>query len=130
VTGRNAIAATILAWIFPGLGHWYLGRRRLAAAFAAIVTAMFLLGLSFHGRLWLPVPGQPMSYVSTFADFGTGLLQLAARALVERPEGNLLAVTHEYGTVYLATAGLMNLLLMLEVWDIASGRKGEEKEPA
>jgi hypothetical protein len=71
-----------------------------------------------------------MSYVWTFADFGTGLLQLAARALVERPEGNLLAVTHEYGTVYLATAGLMNLLLMLEVWDIASGRKGEEKEPA
>ncbi|HEY7368895.1 MAG TPA: DUF6677 family protein [Thermoanaerobaculia bacterium] len=130
MTGRHPIAAVVLAWIFPGLGHWYLGRRRLAVAFAAIVTAMFVLGLSFHGRLWLPVAGQPMSYVWSFADFGAGALQLAGRALVDRPEGDLLAVTHEYGTVYLATAGLMNLLLMLEVWDIATGRKSKEKEPA
>jgi hypothetical protein len=115
----------LLAWIFPGLGHWYLGRRRLAAAFAGIVTAMFLLGVSFEGRLWLPVRGQPMSFVWTFADFGTGALNLAARALLSRPEGNLLAVTHEYGTVYLATAGLMNLLLILEVWDVATGRKAK-----
>jgi hypothetical protein len=123
VTGRSPFAAALLAWIFPGLGHWYLGRRRLALAFAAIVTAMFVLGISLQGRLWLPIPGQPMSYVWTFADFGAGALQLAGRALLERPEGDLLAVTHEYGTVYLATAGLMNLLLMLEAWDIASGRK-------
>ena len=28
-----------------------------------------------------------------------------------------------YGTAYLWTAGLMNLLLLLDVWDIATGRK-------
>jgi len=28
-----------------------------------------------------------------------------------------------YGTAYLWTAGLMNLLLLLDVWDIARGRK-------
>lgn len=28
-----------------------------------------------------------------------------------------------YGTAYLLTAGLMNLLLILDVWDIARGRK-------
>ncbi|HEX5134402.1 MAG TPA: DUF6677 family protein, partial [Thermoanaerobaculia bacterium] len=44
--------AALLAWIFPGLGHAYLGRRKTAVAYAAIVTATFLLGLSFEGRLY------------------------------------------------------------------------------
>jgi hypothetical protein len=35
----------------------------------------------------------------------------------------VLAVTYEYGCAYLLTAGLMNLLLMLDAWDIAVGRK-------
>ena len=28
-----------------------------------------------------------------------------------------------YGTAYLWTAGLMNLLLLFDVWDLATGRK-------
>jgi len=29
----------------------------------------------------------------------------------------------EYGTAFLLTAGLMNLLLVMDAWDIARGRK-------
>ena len=33
------------------------------------------------------------------------------------------SATSIYGTAYLWTAGLMNLLLLLDIWDIAVGRK-------
>lgn len=115
--------AAILAWIFPGLGHLYLGRRKTALLYAAIVTATFLLGLSFQGRLYTIERSQPLTILATFAVSGAGLLNVAARFLSDNPGGTILSPTYEYGCAYLLTAGLMNLLLMLDSWDIASGRK-------
>jgi hypothetical protein len=112
-----------LAWLFPGLGHYYLNRRGSAVAFAVIVTATFLAGLSFQGRLYTVEAGQPLTILATFAVFGTGLLNIAARLLSEIPGGTILAVTYEYGCAYLLTAGLMNLLLVLDAYDSATGRK-------
>jgi uncharacterized protein DUF6677 len=120
---RRAIIAVVLAWLFPGLGHWYLGRRRIAIAFAIIVTATFLLGLSFEGRLYSPDRSQPLTLLATFAVYGAGLLNILARLFSENPGGSILSVTYEYGCAFLLTGGLMNLLLMLDVWDIARGRK-------
>lgn len=119
----NRAVAVLLAWIFPGLGHAYLGRRRTALLYALIVTATFLLGLSFEGRLYTIERSQPLTILATFAVSGAGLLNLAARFLSDNPGGTILAPTYEYGCAYLLTAGLMNLLLMLDAWDIASGRK-------
>ncbi|MEP6994716.1 MAG: DUF6677 family protein [Acidobacteriota bacterium] len=122
-SGRSPLAAMALAWLFPGLGHFYLGRRRSAIAFALIITATFLAGLSFQGRLYTIEGGQPLSVLATFAVFGTGLLNVAARVVSENSGGTILAVTYEYGCAYLLTAGLMNLLLVLDAHDIATGRK-------
>ncbi len=117
-----AVAAA-LAWIFPGLGHAFLGRRKTALLYAAIVTVTFLLGLSFEGRLYTIERSQPLTILATFAVSGAGVLNLAARFLSDNPGGTILSATYEYGCAYLLTAGLMNLLLMLDVWDIATGRK-------
>ena len=123
VEGRHPAVTAALAWIFPGLGHLYLGRRKTAFLYALIVTATFLLGLSFEGRLYTIDRSQPLSILATFAVSGAGLLNLAARFLSGNPSGTILAPTYEYGCAYLLTAGLMNLLLMLDAWDIAKGRK-------
>jgi TM2 domain-containing membrane protein YozV len=122
IPARAWIAAAV-AWIFPGLGHFYLGRRRRALFYAALVTVTFLFGLSFDGRLDSPESGAPLTYLATFASLGAGLLNIGARLLVESPRGSVLSVTYEYGCTFLRTAGLMNLLLMLDAFDIASGRK-------
>lgn len=119
----NPILAAALAWIFPGLGHAYLKRPKTALLYALIVTATFLLGLSFEGRLYSPEPGQPLTILATFAVYGAGLLNIAARLLSPNPNGTILSVTYEYGCAFLLTAGLMNLLLMLDAYDIAVGRK-------
>jgi len=115
--------AAVLAWAFPGLGHLCLGRRKTAFAYAAIVTVTFLLGLSFQGRLYTIDSSQPLTILATFAVSGVGLLNIGERFLSDNPGGAILASTYEYGCAYLLTAGLMNLLLMLDAWDIASGRK-------
>jgi TM2 domain-containing membrane protein YozV len=120
---RSPVLAMALGWAVPGLGHFYLGRRRTAAAFLVLVTATFLAGLSFQGRLYSIERGQPLTILATFAVYGAGLLNIAARALSESPVGTILAPTYEYGCTYLLTAGLMNLLLILDVHDIARGRK-------
>ena len=120
---RSPLAAMLLAWLIPGLGHYYLGRRRSAIAFAAIVTLTFLAGLSFQGRLYTIEAGQPLTILATFAVCGTGLLNIAARLFSENPTGMILSVTYEYGCAYLLTAGLMNLLLVLDAYDLATGRK-------
>ena len=123
VAGRSPYVAIALAWLIPGLGHYYLGRRRTAAAFAAIVVLTFVAGLSFQGRLYSIEQGQPLTILATFAVWGAGLLNIAARLFTENPGGSILSVTYEYGCAYLLTAGLMNLLLILDAWDIATGRK-------
>ena len=112
-----------LAWLIPGLGHYSLGRRRSAVAFFVIITATFLAGLSFQGRLYTIEAGQPLTILATFAVSGTGLLNIAARLFVENPNGMILSTTYEYGCAYLLTAGLMNLLLVLDAYDLATGRK-------
>ena len=120
---RSTAVAMILAWLVPGLGHFYLGRRRTAVAFALIVAATFLAGLSFQGRLYGIEDGQPLTILATFAVYGAGLLNLVARALLENPAGTILSPTYEYGCAYLLTAGLMNLLLILDAHDLAAGKK-------
>ena len=115
--------AVALAWVFPGLGHAYLRRGRTAIVYAAVVTATFVLGLSFEGRLYSIEAGQPLSILATFAVYGAGLLNIGARPLSDNPGGAVLKVTYEYGCAFLLTAGLMNLLLMLDAYDIAAGRK-------
>ncbi len=120
---RRPIVAAAVACIFPGLGHFYLGRRRTAILFALIVTCCFVLGLSFEGRLYTVESGQPLTILATFAVYGAGLLNIAARIFSSNPGGTVLAPTYEYGCAYLLTAGLMNLLLVLDAWDVASGRK-------
>jgi hypothetical protein len=123
VARRSTAVAMVLAWLVPGLGHYYLGRRKTAVAFFALVTLTFLAGLSFQGRLYGIEDGQPLTILATFAVYGAGVLNLAARALSDNPAGQILAPTYEYGCAYLLTAGLMNLLLVLDAHDLAAGKK-------
>lgn len=120
---RSMAVAMVLAWLVPGLGHFYLGRRRTAAAYLVLVAVTFLAGLSFQGRLYSVEAGQPLTILATFAVYGAGLLNIGARALSENPGGMILAPTYEYGCAYLLTAGLMNLLLVLDAHDLAAGKK-------
>ena len=41
---KNPFLAAILAWLVPGLGHWYQGRRPKAVLFFVCIMSVFLFG--------------------------------------------------------------------------------------
>jgi len=141
----SPVLPCVLAWLLPGLGHLYLGKKGRAAAFFFVVLFTFGFGLASGGTASLIDPQQPLSYLATFDNLALGPLDVIARLasvgeLVYRlpPDegdpGRLSLMTHlrervrhptyEYGNTFLLTAGLMNLLLLLDVFDISMGRKG------
>jgi len=111
-----------LAWLVPGLGHLLLGRRLRAAVFAAVVLAGFVVGVVLDGELMTPHAGDPLSYLATFASLGNGLLYFIARSM-GLGQGVVTAPAYEFGNTFLLTAGMMNLLLVLDTHDIAVGKK-------
>jgi hypothetical protein len=115
----RAIAAMALAFLVPGAGHFFLGRRARAVAFFAIVGFLFCVGLAVDGSLYVlgEARGQLLTVVASLGSMGSGLLYLLGRKF--GPEGSILTPMYEYGRTFTLTAGLMNLLLVLDCWDIA-----------
>lgn len=114
--------ACVLAWLVPGAGHAFLGRPRRGVLFLGLVVLAFGVGLALEGRLSRPVEGSYLSVLATFADLGVGTLYAGAR-LLGLGEGNVAAATHEIGNTFHWAAGLMNMLLVLDAFDVAVGRK-------
>ena len=122
MTPRAAVAM-ILALALPGAGHAFLGRRARGAAFFLIVSTMFALGLAVDGGLYRldRTEVSVLRLVAAAASMGSGLLYGAA--WLGGVEGNIVSATFEYGKTFTLTAGLMNLLLVLDCYDISSGRR-------
>jgi hypothetical protein len=146
-TASPARTATALlaGWILPGAGHAVLGRLRRGIVFFVLVMGSFGLGLAHDGRLalyssreWL------LSSMQVLANVGVGPADTIARvgvygeaaymrkdgdpdphqeARIETFRSRWRSALSIYGTAYLWTAGLMNLLLLLDVWDLSRGRK-------
>jgi hypothetical protein len=122
MTVGNRFVAAVLAWLVPGAGHFYLGRRRRALVFAGLVLLSLVIGVHYHGNLYRILPNQPLTVLATLACMGMGLPYFVLRSAVGY-QGDIMAAGYEYGTAFVLTAGLMNLLLALDAWDIATGRK-------
>ena len=122
---KRAVVAMVLAYLVPGAGHFYLGYRARAVAFCAIVVLLFGLGLAIDGSLYTLLDsingGALLKLLASFGSIGAGLMYFIAAAM--GPHGDVRSITFEYGTTFTLTAGLMNLLLVLDCFDIAEGRK-------
>lgn len=119
---KTTFTSMLMAFAVPGLGHYYLGRRTRSLVFLGIIVFMFVAGLALDGKLYVPQSGRPLSLLASFASMGAGLLYFVARMLGFQ-NGDPPSITYEYGTAFTLTAGLMNLLLILDCYDIAAGRK-------
>ncbi|MBV8519748.1 MAG: hypothetical protein JO197_20315 [Acidobacteria bacterium] len=119
----RALTSMLLALAVPGAGHFYLGRRGRAIAFFCIVVLLFLIGLAVDGSLYTLAEsnGQLLKRLAALGSMGSGLVYVIANAM--GPHGVVTSTTFEYGATFMLTAGLMNLLLVLDCYDIAVGRK-------
>ena len=111
-----------VAWFVPGAGHLWLGRRQKGIVFLVALTLMFVFGLWLEGRLFPFDMEQPLVALSAIADLGVGCPYFIAR-LMGVGRGDVVAITYEYGNTFIIAAGLLNMLVVLDVFDIAKGRK-------
>ena len=118
----NVVVAVLSAWLVPGMGHIYLKRRLRGLLFFVLVIASLLIGCQLDGNLYRVVPGQPLTILATLGSMGMGFPYFLLRYGLHY-EGDVRGASYEYGTAFLLTAGLMNLLLVLDAWDIALGKK-------
>lgn len=117
------LLSMILAFAVPGAGHVYLGRRARGLAFFCIVVLMFVVGLAVDGGLYSLAEsrGALLRVLASLGAMGSGSLYLLGRMF--GPEELVTSPTFEYGTTFTLTAGLMNLLLVLDCYDIGRKRK-------
>lgn len=116
------MAAMALAWAVPGLGHFLLGKRQKALVFVLTIPVMFVMGLGLSGRLFPFDFSQPLAGLAAIAARGVGLPALAA-GWMGYGAGVVTDASYEYGNAFLIVSGLLNMLVALDAFDVASGRK-------
>ena len=104
----------------PGLGCFRFQVALLV--FLVVLTLMFVTGLWLEGRLFPFEFTQPLVVLAAFADLGIGLPYFVAK-LLGHGTGRVVAITYEYGNAFAIVAGLLNMLVVLDAYDIAEGRK-------
>jgi hypothetical protein len=117
-----SLVVCLAAWLVPGGGHIWLGRRAKGLIFLGALVVMFALGLALQGRLFPFEFSQPLVGLAALADLGMGVPYFLAWSM-GWGQGQVVAVTYEYANAFLIVAGLLNMLVVLDAYDIACGRK-------
>ena len=112
----------LAAWAIPGAGHLWLRRRSKGVIFLIALPLMFAIGLAIQGRLFPFNLSEPLAGLAALADVGIGIPYFVASWL-GFGAGQVRAVTYEYGNAFVVVAGLLNLLVVIDAYDIAVGRK-------
>ena len=118
----KTFGACIAGAFVPGLGHAIFRKWDRAIVFFGSITIMFVLGLLLNGRLFPPEFGDLFSILKFIADAGSGLLYWIFWSHGSGV-GDPKAYTYDYANVFIYVAGLLNMLVIVDVFDIAMGRK-------
>jgi hypothetical protein len=111
------------AWIVPGLGHLLLRRWGRATVFFAVTGGLALVGYGMRGEVFAARSGDTFGTLGFLADAGAGVFYFLSRFLgaagpdISRAAG-------DYGSRFLAAAGIVNLLGVLDAYGIARARRG------
>ena len=116
-------AAILAAWLVPGLGHLLLKRRGRAAIIFLCVGSLAVAGYAMRGQVYSMRGGDMFEFMGFLSEIGSGAFYFLAR-LLEPHGANTALVAGVYGTRFLAIAGLLNFLCVLDAWGIARPEKG------
>jgi hypothetical protein len=117
----------IAAWVIPGGGYFLLKKSGRGVLVLASVVLMFLFGIFMRGVMFTPEKG--VDYLTSLINYGGFICNLAAGALYVLAsifgysQPDMPGAVHDYGTKFLVTAGLLNILAIVDTWEIATGKK-------
>ncbi|HTZ48483.1 MAG TPA: DUF6677 family protein [Verrucomicrobiae bacterium] len=118
----KAWGVAIAGWLIPGLGHALQRMWGRALAVFLCVGVLVVVGASMRGNLFTSNGNDAFDTLGYVADLGSGSFYFLGRA-VERNGADVSHAGGDYGTRFLATAGVLNLLAALHAYEAARGRK-------
>jgi hypothetical protein len=118
------VAAAVAGWAVPGLGHLVLRRWSKAVVYFLCVGGLACAGLAMRGGVFGIGADDLFDRLGFFADLGAGVFYFLAHQ-IQAGGPDVAHATGDYGTRLFAAAGMLNLLTVLEAYDI--GRGGEAR---
>lgn len=112
----------VSAWLMPGMGHLLLGHRWRASLLFTSIISMFLLGLTMQGEFFILGSGHWLRTLGCLGEWSVGLA-LPVSLWFDYGGGDPFFVSSDYGTAFLVAAGMLNILCILDVFDIAMQKK-------
>jgi hypothetical protein len=118
--------AAAAAWILPGLGHLLLRRWGRACAVFGVVAGLAMTGYALRGVVF-PIRlhdlrADPLTFLGGIGDAGSGIFYALAQFL-EKAGSDVSRAVGDYGTRFIAAAGVANYLCVADAFELASGRK-------
>lgn len=117
-----ALAIGVAGWLLPGLGHALQKMWGRAATCFLMVGLLVLLGAGMRGNVFTSNGNDAFDTLGYVADLGTGSFYFLARTF-ETDGSDVSHAGGDYGTRFLAAAGVLNLLAALHAYEAARGRK-------
>ena len=120
--------AVVLAWLIPGAGHFFLKRPIRAAILGGSVIVMFVFGLLMRGAMfeWLWTSTDMLTtliYCGGYIANNAAGFPFYLASWMGYAQPDVAGHVHDYGTKFLAGAGLLNILAMVDAYEIATGEK-------
>lgn len=116
----------LLTWILPGAGYFLIKSPVRGALMGGMSLLMFLIGLMMRGAFFEPQTGDLLTSViycgGWVSNLANGSLYFLAKAFgYNAPDvaGHVV----DYGTKFLVGSGLINVLAMVDVFEVATRRK-------
>jgi TM2 domain-containing membrane protein YozV len=154
---KNRYLALLLAWLVPGLGHFYQGRISKGVLYAVSILSLFVVGLAmgdwkivywrwvnptvstetfcfnYLGQFWAGLIALPALIQSTLRWDGRPSILWGFMAEPTQFEINglypKLGKFVEIGTLYTTVAGLLNILAMYDAFEGPAQQAEDHPQP-
>lgn len=151
---RNPAIAALLAWLVPGLGHFYQGRTGKGILYSVCILGLYLMGmvmgqgqivywrwvnplnypekfcLYYLGQFFVGLPALPALIQGTLHHYGLEPILGGFMAEPKQEALNALQVhlgkLVEIGSIYTCIAGLLNILAIYDAYEGPAYVESEE----
>ena len=121
ITAMSVVAPAI-AWLIPGAGHLIQRKWIRGLLLMVSIIGMFLMGLAMNGKVYKSNTGDLLDILGFVGDLGSGGLYILSRGL-EWGSTAIASAVGDYGTKFIVVAGLLNIMSVVDAYNIAIGRK-------